>query len=444
MSPVRYPDSTSPTVMTKRAWWLVALNFFIPGSAQLLAGQRRLGKVGVTATFVLWGAAAVSLLLLWLWPVALYTIAASPVTLFAVQWLLLGYGLLWLLLTLDTLRLVRLVKVRPGARAAIAIVAIAGLVAVGGVAGYGSTVAGAARSAITAVFDGGDIEPAVDGRYNILLLGGDAGPDREGLRPDSISVASIDANTGATVIIGIPRNMEEVRFVDGSPLYQLFPNGYDCGDECLISYLYTEAENNPELYPDAEQNGSNPGIEAMRDAAEGVTGLTLQYYVLIDMQGFADLIDALGGITVTVPEDTPLGAAEPGSEPFDVVKAGEQHMNGFTALWYSRTRYESTDYARMSRQRDVQEAILRQFNPANLLSKFEAVARAGSQVVATDIPSTMLGFFVDLAGKSRKLPVTRLDLVPDRFDPAYPDYALISQAIAEALAASSPTPTPTP
>jgi LCP family protein required for cell wall assembly len=430
--------------MTKRAWWLVALNFLIPGSAQLLAGHRGLGKVGVAATFAMWSAAVIGLLLLWLWPVALYTIVASPVALFVVQWLLVAYILLWLILTLDTLRLVRLVKTSPRSRIAIAVVAIAGLVASGGVAGYGSTVAGATRGAISVVFDGGNIEPSVNGRYNILLLGGDAGPDRDGLRPDSISVASIDANTGATVIIGIPRNMEEVPFVDGSPMYQLFPNGYDCGDECLISYLYTEAEQNPELYPDAEANGSNPGIEAMRDAAEGVTGLTLQYYVLIDMQGFADLIDALGGITITVVEDTLLGAAEPGAEPFDVVEAGEQHLDGFTALWYSRTRYESTDYARMARQRDVQEAILRQFNPANVLSKFEAIAHAGSQVVATDIPSTMLGFFVDLAAKSRELPVTRLDLVPDRFDPAYPDYALISQAIADALEASSPTPSPSP
>ncbi|MCC6270939.1 MAG: LytR family transcriptional regulator, partial [Microbacteriaceae bacterium] len=173
-SPVRYPDASSPAVMTKRAWWLVALNFLIPGSAQLLAGQRGLGKLGVAATFAMWSAAVIGLLLLWLWPVALYTIVASPVALFVVQWLLVAYILLWLVLTLDTLRLVRLVKTSPRSRIAIAVVAIAGLVASGGVAGYGSTVAGATRGAITVVFDGGNIEPSADGRYNILLLGGDA------------------------------------------------------------------------------------------------------------------------------------------------------------------------------------------------------------------------------------------------------------------------------
>lgn len=444
-NPVRFPDVSSTSVMTKRAWWLVVLNFLIPGSAQLLAGQRRLGKVGVSATFILWGALVLALLLFWLWPVGIYAIVTNTIALFIVQWLLVAYLVLWIVLTLDTLRLVRLVRTAPRARLAIAIVAIVGVVASGGVAGYGSAMANSARTAISAVFSSGDYTPPVDGRYNILLLGGDAGPDREGLRPDSISVASVDAQTGATAIIGIPRNMEQARFVKGSPLYQLYPNGYDCGDDCLISYLYTEGENHPELYPDAEKKGSNPGVEAMRDVVEGVTGLTMQYFVLIDMQGFSDLIDSLGGITLDVPVDTPLGGSSPGQEPFAWVDAGSQHLNGFTALWYARTRYQTTDYARMNRQRDVQEALLRQFTPANVLSKFDAVAKAGTQVVKTDIPSIMLGLFVDLAAKSRKLPVTRLDLVPERFDPAYPDYDLITQAIKDTLAASSsPTPSPKP
>ncbi len=428
--------------MTRRAWWLVALNLLIPGSAQLLAGSRRLGRFGVVATFVLVMIGVVALALLWLWPVALYTLAVNSIVLTVVQVLLVGYAVLWVVLTLDTLRMVRLVRVRPAARGFVAGLAIAGLVACAGVAGYGAVVAGSARSALSAIFDSGDYQAPVDGRYNILLLGGDAGPDRVGLRPDSISVASIDAATGATVMIGVPRNLELARFSAGSPLYGPFPNGYDCGDTCLISYLYTYGQEHPELYPDAEKNGSLPGIEAMRDAVEGVLGLTMQYYVLIDMQGFSDLVDSLGGITLKVPERTPLAAAIPGAQPFAWVEAGEQHLDGQTALWYARTRYESTDYARMSRQRDVQEAILRQFTPANVLVKFQAVAAAGTQVVKTDIPSVMLGLFADLATKSKKLPVTRLELVPDEFDPLYPDFEKIAAAIAAAFAASSPPPAP--
>ena len=76
------------------------------------------------------------------------------------------------------------------------------------------------------MFVAGPSEPPVDGRYNILLLGGDAGPDRDGLRPDSISVVSVDAETGQAVTIGLPRNLESVPFAEGSPLADAYPEGY--------------------------------------------------------------------------------------------------------------------------------------------------------------------------------------------------------------------------
>ncbi|MBX3089370.1 MAG: LCP family protein [Cryobacterium sp.] len=442
-SPIRNPDASSPEVMTRRAWWLVALNFLIPGSAQLLAGNRVLGKIGIWATLFAAGVIILGLILNWLWPATIISLLTNPIVLTVGQVMLVCYCLLWFVLTFDTLRLVRLVRLGSVARWAVAAIALVGLVAGVGVAGYGASLAGTARSSIQKIFDNqSKIEPPADGRYNILLLGGDAGPDRMGLRPDSISVASIDAATGKLVMIGIPRNMELIRFVEDSPLYGPFPNGYDCGDKCLISYLYTYAQEHPELYPEAEKNGSQPGIEAMRDAVVGVLGLKLQYFVLIDMQGFADLIDSLGGITLEVAERTPLAAAIPGAKPFAWVEKGTQHLDGQTALWYSRSRFESSDYSRMGRQRDVQEAILRQFTPANVILRFQSIAEAGAQVVKTDIPSTMLGPLGDLALKARKLEVTRLELVPKEFDPAHPDYDKIAAAIEAAFNPATETPKP--
>jgi anionic cell wall polymer biosynthesis LytR-Cps2A-Psr (LCP) family protein len=94
----------------------------------------------------------------------------------------------------------------------------------------------------------------------------------------------------------------------------------------------------------------------------------------------------------------------------------------------------------MQRQHQVQEAILQQFDPANLLSKFEAVAKAGAQVVSTDIPQPMLGYFVDLAGKSRVLPVDKLEIVPPLIDVQYPDIAYIHQVVADQLTIATPAP----
>ena len=440
-SPIRYPDVASRPVMTRRAWWLVGLNFLIPGSAQVLAGDRKLGRFGLGATLALWTLALVALVA-WLFaPAALFTVFSTTVTLWIVAAVLGFYAVVWVVLTLDTLRLVRLVKTAPSARAWIAALTTLVMVGLSGSAAYGAYLATTASGFLSSVFVAGPSEPPVDGRYNILLLGGDAGPDREGLRPDSIRVMSIDAETGQAVSIGLPRNMEGVPFPDDSPLKAVYPEGYGsidgCDvDVCLLNSIYTEVElKSPEMYPDAVASGSEPGIEAMRDAAEGITGLEIQYYVLIDMYGFQQLIDALGGVTINVPEDIPIHADETFTTVAEWIPAGEQHLDGNHALWYARSRHGTSDYDRMARQLQIQEAVLAQFNPANVLTKFQEIAAAGSQVVKTDVPQGMLGYFVDLARKTKELPVIAVELVPENgVEPEDPDYEYIRQLVQQAVA----------
>lgn len=65
---------------------------------------------------------------------------------------------------------------------------------------------------MTSVFGAGDAAGAVDGRFNILLLGGDSGRGREGLRPDSIQLASVDAETGRAVLSASPARRSTSRF----------------------------------------------------------------------------------------------------------------------------------------------------------------------------------------------------------------------------------------
>ena len=427
--------------MTKRAWWLVGLNLLLPGSAQILAGNRRLGRFGVGSIFLLWSLGLVGLVIWFAAHSVILSVVTNPIGLTVIQIVLAAYALLWVVLTLDTLRLTRLVTTAPAMRPAIATLSILALVVTAGAAGYGAVSAGSARSAVTSIFAGSEMAAPVNGRYNILLLGGDAGPDRTGLRPDSTSVASIDASTGATTIIGIPRNMEQIQFAKGSPLYGPFPNGYDCGDQCLLDYLYTYAEEHKSLYPGAAAKGSSSGIEAMKDAAEGVTGLTIQYYGLIDMQGFSDLIDALGGVTIDVPAKLAYGPVT-ATKPYGTFQAGSQNMNGDLALWYGRSRFKGTDYDRMARQRVVQEAILKQFQPSIVLTKFQDIARAGAQVMKTDIPSAALPGFVDLGDKARKRPVTHLELVPPTFNQNQPDYEKLHAAVTAATGPTTANPAP--
>ena len=418
--------------MATRAWWLVGFNILIPGSAQLLAGNRKLGRFGVRLTFSLWALAIIAIALYFLAPRAIYGVASNTIALTLVQIVLVVYAVLWLALTLDTLRLTNLVRASPSVRPFVAGLAVVVMVICVGGAGYAAMLTGVLRSTVSDLFVSGDYADPVDGQYNILLLGGDAGPDRMGMRPDSISVVSVNADTGAATMIGVPRNFERAIFSEGSPLWTPFPDGYDCGDDCLINYLYTYGEEHPELYPDAVANGSSPGVEATRDAVAGVTGLTLQYFVVIDMQGFADLVDSLGGVTIDVPAVTNIAPIE-ATEPYFTLEAGSQHMDGGTALWYARSRYETTDYERMERQRQVQEAIVTQFTPANVLSKFQGIASAGVQVINTDVPKSMLPAFLDLATQARVLPITKLELVPGVVETVYPDFAVIHALVQSTL-----------
>lgn len=441
-SPLRHPDAGSAQVMTTRAWWLVVLNFLMPGSAQVLAGNRRLGRFGLRATLALVILAIAAGVVYLVRPELVLTLFTNSIGLWIAALALVFYAVVWAILTIDTLRLVRLMRALPKVRPLIAGLATVLMVVVCGTAAYGAYVATTASGFLSSVFMAGPSEPPSNGHYNILLLGGDAGPDRDGLRPDSISVVSIDADTGKATMIGLPRNLADVPFSAGSPMAAAYPDGYGAHgcdvSACMLNSIYTEVElKSPDKYPDAVAQGSEPGIEGMRDAAQGITGLKIQYYVLIDMQGFSDLVDALGGVDINNKERLPIGGDEQLNNVDGWVEPGQQHMDGYTALWFGRARHGTSDYDRMARQRVLQEAILKQFNPANVLTKFQAVAKAGQQVVKTDVPQGMLGYFVNLASKTKALPIGSVELVPaNNVDPENPDYGVIRKLIDTALAPS--------
>ena len=448
--PIRHPNSGSTRIMTTRAWWLVVLNFVLPGSAQVLAGNRRLGRFGLGATLTLVTVAIIAGTVYLFWPEVVLTVFTSTIGLWGAAAVLAFYAVTWLVLTLNTLRLINLGHAAPGARPLIAAFSTVLMLLVTGTAGYGAFVATTASGFLSSIFVAGPSEPPVDGRYNILLLGGDAGADRDGLRPDSISVVSIDAATGEATTISLPRNLENVPFSARSSLGALYPEGYGAIDgcdvsACMLNSIFTEAEvKHPEYYPNAVIEGSSPGIQATLEAAQGITGLAIQYFVLIDMQGFSDLIDALGGVDIDVQNRVPVHTDESFTKVLFWFEPGMQHMDGYHALWFARSRHGTSDYDRMQRQTQMQEALLAQASPANVLAKFQGVAAASTRVVKTDVPQGMLGYFVNLASKTKELPVIAVPLIPENgVDPEDPDYATIQAMVAAALA-PAPTATPTP
>lgn len=444
--PLRQPDSTDPEFMTRRAWWLVAANAIVPGAGPLLAGNRRFGRLGLR----LWLYAIIAILV----AVLLFFVFRGPLLFMLTTWwglgivagVVLGYGL-WMSITMfETLRQVRLFRVDAFARGLVTVVAVVlGVIPIF-VGGFGAANILQAQSAVQSLFGppSGGLKLPSDGRINVLLLGGDAGETREGMRPDSVSVMSFNGFTGQLASVGIPRTTVNFGFAEG-PMNDLYPNGYSsCNvSACYLNSVYTEVTYyDYDMYADAEEHGSDKGIEATKDAVEWITGLDIHYYVFINMDGFSDLIDAMGGVTIDVKEPVVMGANDEGQEgwkpPVGTIEPGVQTMDGYTALWYARSRYETTDYDRMQRQRELQDAIIAQL-PKALLSNSGPILDVIDEVVQTDIPKGAAGMIADLVLKSRGRDDTvKLQLSPPNVDPDNPDYETVWQLVDDAVDGKAP------
>ncbi|MCU1522935.1 MAG: transcriptional regulator [Arthrobacter sp.] len=441
--PVRYPSGAAAPVLTKRAFLLVLMTLLVPGSAQIVAGNRRLGRAALRVTLVVWALAVAAVVLILTARSTLINLITNPIALLLLVIGLAALAIGWAALFYNTLRLIRPVLLKPKVRSAVVVALVLAMVLGSGSLGYAAYLLNVGRDAIGSIFSNGPtIEPS-EGRYNFLMMGGDAGADRTGRRPDSLSVISVDAKTGKTAIISVPRNLQNAQFSEDSPMRSIYPDGYDCGDDCLINAINTEVTNeHQDLYPGVQ----DPGAQATLEAVSGTLGIKVQAYVLVDMEGFSKLIDAMGGIRIKAGGWVPMSgdmvdeANGIHGMPLGWIPAGDQTLDGYHALWYGRSREFVDDYARIQRQQCVQQAMLEQLDPATLLSKFEDIARAGTKVVDSNISASQLGSFVDLATKAKGQDVGRLTIGPPDFDVSFstvPDFDVIHDRVDQLLAAKA-------
>ncbi len=424
--------SRSQATTFRRGATMLVMSLVVPGSAQLAAGNRRIGRAGVRIWIALVVAALVALASLFLARNVLLGVLTTGWMLWLGSWVVLALGLFWAFLIVNAWWAARprdMGALRAGILGGIALV-LAGTVASGTV--FISSALRSSGSAFTTVLGGGGDTKVKAGRYNILLIGSDAGNDRTGTRTDSISVASVDAQTGRTVLFGLPRNLEDVPFIDSSPLKKLYPNGYSCPThECLLNAVYTLAWNNKALYPGVK----DPGVQAVKETVQAITGLEINYYAMVDMYGFKDLIDALGGIHMDINIAVPVGGDTSSAKSW-IQPGPNRALTGAEALWFARERKESTDYARMQRQKCVMSAMLHQMDPLTVATKFGQIAAASGQVLVTDVPSSEVATLADLAMKARSLDIANVSFAPPLIAPGSPNFDFIRQTVAERVAAS--------
>lgn len=446
-TPFRNVDRADSRQLVKRARWIIALNLFVPGSVQVVAGNKRLGRIGILFTFGFWSFLALSLLFALVSKVALFTLLTSPVLATPIGIGFVIYAILIVVSTLDALRLMYVHRITSRFKSILVVLVLLTGTLNGYIAGtIGSTALAASNFTSTAFKNPDAFEPS-KGRYNILVLGGDSGSNRMGLRPDSISVLSVSADTGMAVNIGLPRNLQRIQFKEGTPIRNVYPYGFNnnCEGECFLSSIYKVAmDNHKDLYPGISKQNSTAGIEATRSAVEWVTGLEIDAYVLINMDSFVELIDALGGITVNVKKALPIGGQQdcyPADnehesicpDALDWIEKGKQHMDGRTALWYARSRHNTNDYDRMKRQREIQNLVLKKIDLQTLLFKLNAVSGAGAKLIKTDIPGSSVPTLIDLALKARSSGLKSLQLTSPIIAANNPDFRLMRQLIQQKI-----------
>jgi LCP family protein required for cell wall assembly len=419
-------DGALARVRLRRAVTLLVMTLLMPGTAQLVAGRKAVGRFALRVWLVLVAVAVLVLLVGLVRPSFVYWLLSNTTVLGVLRLVLCAAAVGWAGLFLDAWRLGRPLQLRKRQR--LAVLALHGTLclSMAGALLFTSHLVAVQRGFIAAMFGDGVVTGAHDGRFNVLLLGGDSGADRWGLRPDSITVASIDANTGRTVLFGLPRNMESFPFVKGSVMARQYPDGYDC-DGCELNSLATWAGDHPDLF----RGYDNPGVEATTEGVEGITGLSVNYYAMVNLRGFRDLVDAVGGVRLNVRDRIPIGGV--GGPVTGYIEPGVRRLDGFQTLWFARSRETADDYSRMARQKCVMHAMLRQLSPRTVITKFEGIAKAGRRLVTTDLPASELDRFAELAMKARSQPVSTVSFVPPAIDTGNPDIGTIRRMVQRAI-----------
>jgi polyisoprenyl-teichoic acid--peptidoglycan teichoic acid transferase len=247
-----------------------------------------------------------------------------------------------------------------------------------------------------------------------LLIGGDAGYLRVGLRADTMIAVSVQANTGRAALFSIPRNLDNAPLVGkAGQAYGRFPD--------ILNALYRFAQARPELFP----GGRDPGATALKQTISGLLGIPVHYYVMVDLRGFVEVVDALGGIRMIAPDsvDDLTSPAYPG-EPWTDIQVGEGQkvsLDGRHALAYARSRSASSDYTRMVRQRCILAAMAGRIDSMRAVRSLARLSGAAKTHVSTDIPGRRLPDLVKLLrgiDPSRTLAVS---FTPPAFSVVEPD-----------------------
>ena len=243
-------------------------------------------------------------------------------------------------------------------------------------------------------------------RIYILLLGTDAAPGRETVLTDVMLVVSIDPAAETAVMISVPRDTGFVPLPEAT----LFPDGV-YPDK--VNELALQAALAPETWcPDLADDPEACGLRTIERSIGLYVGIEIHHYALVDMAGFASMIDAIGGVELCLPgrlvdPEFDGSLANAGSRRGLVLEAGCRRYAGLDALAYARSRQgylempdgeriPQTDFDRGERQQAVLLALREELTEADTFLELPQLLRAIGQTVSTDFPRDRAGDLASL------------------------------------------------
>lgn len=246
-----------------------------------------------------------------------------------------------------------------------------------------------------------------NGRLDLLLIGGDAGPGRVSLRTDTMILLSVDIATGRAAMFGIPRNLFDVPLPDGSN------KGFACN--CypdLLNSLFVYAMAHPDTFPGAD---ADRGYMAVQNAVAKMTGLQIDGEVVVTLQGFVKIVDALGGLDMTTKYSVYDSHYPDPLSTHDVVVSisrGHHHFDGWHALAYARSRHQDNDYNRMDRQQEVLRALRAELDPCSLIPRIPQLLDIAKSSLWTDIPVDRLPDIFEIGARVNPNDIARYQFWP--------------------------------
>jgi LCP family protein required for cell wall assembly len=316
------------------------------------------------------------------------------------------------------------------------------------------------------------IDPgAIGDRLDLLLIGTDAGPDRPGARTDTMILLSVDVATGRAAMIGFPRNMTNVPVEDASGNGQFNrlwadpdPPGNGDPSQSLLTNMWQNARNSPSKFftPTDACDPNDPNLDAclsnarayraLSGAISNLSGVNIDGIISVNLTAFRELVDAVGGVWMDVPEavydeNYPAGEGDTQSPHVIDIPAGCHWLNGVYALAYARSRHQDSDYQRMRRQQTVLQAVRRQFDPMSMLGRLDELLGVASNNLWTTIPRDQIPLLAQIAARVNADAIYNVRITPGQGYPSQltsDEIKSIRSRVQHVFDQAQPAPEPTP